>query len=179
MKKYVLASALVLSVFAAHAQAYGEIGYLVTDVKEDRGDGLEASPDGFRAIFGYEVDPNMAIEAMAVFGADDANIKINGLPTTPNTKLEIRNSMGIYIKPKYKINNKTEIFARVGFARVKGAVSVPGLASRSLSDNGLSYGAGIGFSLNKSTSVNFDYMQYLNKDEIQVNGFTVGLGLRF
>ena len=34
--------------------------------------------------------------------------------------------MGVYLKPKVKLNDAIEIFGRVGYARVKGTVSGAG-----------------------------------------------------
>ncbi len=120
----------------------------------------------------------MAIEGMALFGVDDARVRTDKFASADD-EVKVGNSLGIYIKPKYKLSNRVELFARVGVARVKGSVAYAAGGGESRSESGLSYGAGLGFALTKSTSVNFDYMQYLNKDNAQVNGFTVGLGFKF
>lgn len=181
MKKFVLASALIVSAYAAHAhaQAYAELGYLTTDASTtSRGERLEAAPTAVRGIFGYDVDPYMAIEGMVLFGADDATVRDNSFGNAGD-EVKVGNSLGVYVRPKYKLSNRVELFARVGVVRLKGSVAYAGGGSESRTESGLSYGAGLGFAINKSTSVNFDYMQYLNKDDVQINGFTVGLGFKF
>ena len=179
MKKFVIASVLLMTALAAKAQAYAELGYLTTDASTtSRGVRYEAAPTAVRGIFGYDVDPYMAIEGMALFGADDARVRDNGFANSGD-EVKVGNSLGLYIKPKYKLSNRVELFARVGVVRVKGSVAYASGGSETRSESGLSYGAGLGLAISKSTSINFDYMQYLNKDDVQINGFTVGLGFKF
>ena len=67
--------------------------------------------------------------------------------------------MGVYLKPKVKLNDAIEIFGRVGYARFKGTVSGAGI-SETASENGFSYGAGLSYAINPTTYLNVDYMQY-------------------
>lgn len=179
MKKLAIASALALTVIGAQAQTYGEVGYTTTTAKQStEGIDIKASPAAIRGILGYEINPNLAIEGLVAFGMGDSTIKVNGV-SQPGAKLEIDNAVGIYVKPKMKLNENVEVFARAGFARVKGTVSVAGVGSESDSENSFSYGAGLSYSINPQTSVNVDYMQYLSKDGFKVNGFTFGVGFKF
>lgn len=179
MKKFAIASAVALAAIGAQAQTYGEIGYTATTAKTNvDGDGIKASPSAIRGIFGYELNPNLAIEGMVAFGMSDATVKFNG-QSVPGVKMEIDNAIGLYIKPKTKLNDSVEVFARAGFARVKGTVSATGYGSETDSENSFSYGAGMSYAINPTTALNVDYMQYLNKDGFKVNGFTFGIGFKF
>jgi outer membrane autotransporter protein len=178
MKKLILASALALTSIGVQAQTYGEIGYTSTSFKTvDEGATFKASPSAIRVILGYELSPNLAVEGMAAFGMSGATVKNTGGSST-GTKLKIDNAMGIYLKPKVKLNDAIEIFGRVGYARVKGTAS-GSVISETASQNGFSYGAGLSYSINPTTSLNVDYMQYTSKDGGTVNGFTFGVGYNF
>jgi opacity protein-like surface antigen len=179
MKKLAIASAIALASIGAQAQMYGEVGYTSLTAKENVGsDGLKASPSAIRGFLGYELNPNLAIEGMVAFGMDDGTVKVNGV-SVPEAKLELDESFGVYLKPKAKLNDKVEIFGRVGLARVKGTVSVAGFGSATTSETSFSYGAGLSYALNPTTSLNTDYMQYLSEDGFKVNGFTFGVGFKF
>lgn len=179
MKKIAIATLVALAAIGAQAQTYGEIGYTSTTFKEnDSGFSLKASPSAIRGILGYELNPNLAIEGMAAFGMSDASLKVNGVKF-PGAKLEIDNSLGLYLKPKMKLSDAVEIFGRVGFSRVKGTFTDEGVGSESSSDSSFSYGAGLSFAVNPTTSLNADYMQYLSKDGVKINGFTFGVGFKF
>ncbi len=179
MKKIALASLIALVAVGVQAQTYGEIGYTAVTAKSNvDGDGIKASPTAIRGIFGYELNPNLAIEGMAAFGMSDATVKLNGQSVT-GVKMEIDNAVGIYIKPKIKLNDSVEVFARAGFARVKGTVSAAGIGSETNSENSFSYGAGLSYAINPTAALNVDYMQYLSKDGFKVNGFTFGVGFKF
>lgn len=179
MKKIAIAFAFVSAAMGAQAQMYGEIGYTTATAKQNiDGLSIQASPTALRGIVGYEQNPNLALEGLVAFGLHDATIKVNGV-SGPNVKFKINNVVGIYLKPKAQLNEQVELFGRVGFVSAKGTTSAPGLGSESNSENSFSYGAGLSYAINPSTSLKVDYMQYLNEDGFKVNGLTFGLGFKF
>ncbi len=178
MIKIAIASALTLAAFSASAQMYGEIG--VTSVKyEDTvfGYNAETSPTAIRGVFGYEINPNFAVEALAAFGMSDDNVQVRGY-TVPGVKFKVDNVFGIYAKPKVKFTPELEGFVRAGFAQSKGTASLNGQSS-SASESGFSYGLGLSYALNPKTSLNVDYMSYLDKNNSTATGFTFGVGYKF
>lgn len=179
MKKIAIAAAIALASLGAQAQMYGEVGYTVTTFKGDLdGDSVKSSPSALRGIVGFELNPNLAVEGMAALGLGDAKVKFNGA-TIPGLKLGVTNAVGLYLKPKTKLNEQVELFGRVGYASLKAKVKVDGVGSESTEDNSFSFGAGMSYAINPSTSLNADYMQYLSKDGSKVNGFTFGVGFKF
>lgn len=175
----ILALAIMTVAVAANAQTYGEIGYTGTTYKDNSDNiGIKASPAAVRGIIGQELNPNLAVEGLVAFGLGDATVKVNGRSVS-TIKLEIDNAIGLYLKPKTKLNDNVEIFGRVGIARVSGSVTATGFGTESGSDNGFSYGAGLSYAINPSTSLTADYMSYLNKDGAKINGFTFGVGFKF
>jgi opacity protein-like surface antigen len=179
VKKTILASALVLVASTAQAQFYGEVGYSWITAKDNvNGIGIKANPNAIRGILGFELHKNVAIEGLAALGVRDGDVKANG-QTVPGVKLEVDNALGLYLKPKAKLNESFEIFARAGVARVEGTISVAGFGSASASETSFSWGGGLSYAISQTVGLNLDYMQYVSKDGFKATGFTLGLGMRF
>jgi opacity protein-like surface antigen len=178
MIKIAITSVLVLAAFSASAQMYGEVG--VTSVKYEEtsfGYNIKSSPTAIRGIFGYEINPNFAVEGLAAFGMSDDNVQVLGY-TVPGVKFKVDNVFGFYAKPKVKFSPELEGFVRAGFARSKGTASLSGQSS-SASETGFSYGLGMSYAVNPMTSLNVDYMSYLDKNDSKATGFTFGVGYKF
>lgn len=178
MIKIAITSALILASFSASAQMYGEVG--ITSVKYEEtvfGYNVKSSPTAIRGIFGYEINPNFAVEGLAAFGMSDDNVQVLGY-TVPGVKFKVDNVFGFYAKPKVKFTPELEGFVRAGFARSKGTASLNGQSS-SASETGFSYGLGMSYALNPMTSLNVDYMSYLDKNDSKATGFTFGVGYKF
>jgi opacity protein-like surface antigen len=176
--KLAIASALTLAAFSASAQMYGEVGVSAVTVEESfPGNKLKASPVAIRGIFGYEINPNFAVEGLVAFGMSDDDVKLNG-NTVGRSNFKVDNMFGIYAKPKVKLTPELEGFVRAGFAHSKATTSIDGKSS-SGSLSSFSYGLGVNYALNKTTSVNVDYMSYLDKNESKDTGFTFGVGYKF
>jgi opacity protein-like surface antigen len=180
MKKIALVSALTLAAISAQAQTYGEIGYTSTTLKgtdEDSGNELKVSPSSIRGILGYELNPNLAVEGMAAIGVGDATIKVNGV--SQNATAKVNNTLGVYLKPKMKLNDAVEIFGRVGYSRLKITAPGDGGSDETTSESRFSYGAGLSYAIDPKMSLNVDYMQYQKKDGVTASGFTLGVGYKF
>lgn len=164
-----------LGVAAAGAQAqglYAEVGYSGLKAKAN---GFSVKPDGLRFMLGYEYNDYLAAEGMLGLGLNDDSV--NTGPTTVTA--ELKNSYGLFVKPKLKLGNDFEVFARLGWARSKMSASSTSGASGSQSATDFAYGVGVSYQVNKSWSVNADYMNYFSKDGLKVNGYTLGVGMKF
>jgi opacity protein-like surface antigen len=178
MIKRALTAIFTLAAISASAQTYGEIGVTSINYEENvSGIKVKSSPMAIRGIFGYEVHPNFAVEGLVGFGIGDDNVKVNGTSVS-GAKFKIDSVFGIYAKPKAQLTSELEGFIRAGFARSKGAVSLSGLNSSS-SSSSFSYGLGMSYAVNKTTSINVDFMSYLNKNDSKAAGFTVALATNF
>ena len=106
---------------------------------------------------------------------------------TATAKVKLKQAYGIYVKPKANVTDALELFGRLGYSHVKlgvdASVAVPGLGTVSMgdsgSDGGFSYGLGANFKFSPTTYVGVDYMRYVKKDGVKVDGLTVGVGFRF
>lgn len=175
------AAALASAVFApaAHSQGYGELAFTTGQYEDSAaGDTIKASARGLRALLGYGVHEHLAIEGLAVFGLGDSDVKYNG-ETVPGVSLKLDNVIGLYLKPKIKPTNELELFARLGFARVKATLALDGYGSESGTENDFSWGVGASYAVAPNAFVAADYLSYLSKDGLKVNAFSIGVGYRF
>lgn len=176
MKKTLVFAAALLAFGGAYAQkstlpVYGEVGYSFIKI-EDESDDIKLG--ALRGIAGIEVHPNVALEGMIGFGVKDENINILGT----DVKVKLERFYGLYVKPKLKVTNELELFARLGYAHSKVKASALGTSS-SDSEGDASYGVGASYSFSPRAYGTIDYMSYYNKDGVKANGVTLGVGFRF
>ena len=178
MRKYLLIGAMALACAGAQAQFTAEPGYTGTTTKAtDDDDSLKAPAAAIRGIVSNESYPKLSLEGMLATGLGDSTLTVNGV-SIAGLKLKIANFIGMYIKPKIKLNDSVEVFARFGAVESKLKAS-SGVESASEKHSSPSYGAGLSYSIHPSYSVGADFMQYLNKDGTKINGWSVGVGFRF
>ncbi len=152
-------------------RTYTEIGYTLINYKEL---GYTATPTAIRGIIGYEISPNLAVEAMLGIGAADSNLTIQGV----NVVFSVGTMAGVYLKPKISLSEDFEIFGRFGYAKSGAQASVVGYSFTS-SGNDLSYGGGAKFRLTKNTDAVVDFMSFYDKNSATATGVTFGLGFKF
>ena len=100
MKKPFIAASIALTVLGAQAQIYGELGTMSVTAKDDVPPGeVKASPLSVRAILGYELTPNLAVEGMLAAGVKKAAMEVNGQKYA-SLPSKLDNAMGFYLKPK-------------------------------------------------------------------------------
>jgi len=150
---------------------YGEIGYTGLTYKAPE---VKTHPGGVRLIGGYEFHPNMAVEFIGLLGAKEGEIPVDG----GILKVKIDNIWGVFLKPKVAVTPEVELFGRLGYARTKTKFSGDG-ETGSESGNSVAYGVGASYAINKRVSLSFDYMSYYNRDNIRIQGPTLGVGIKF
>jgi len=173
------ALAILLAAGSASAQGayvpgfYGELGYTSLNIKGNTAFGTaEFKPAMLRGIVGYSVHNNLAIEGMLGFGIKDSGVTLNGGGTGIDGK--VNHSVGIFLKPRVKINEQFEVFGRVGYLHSK--ISGGG---GSADEGDFAYGVGMNYSINRAWSVNVDYMRYYDKNPVKASGITFGVGYKF
>lgn len=164
----IAASVLLMGAASAQAQSmYGELAYQSLDV------GLKTDPAIVRGTFGYEINPNVAVEGMLGFGATDGKESVGGIPA----KLKIDNMWGVFVKPKIKLGDAFELYGRLGYAGVKATASATVgryTASQSVDDSDVAYGVGLSYWVTPTLSISADFMKYNELDAI-----AVGVGFKF
>ena len=119
-----------------------------------------------RGILGQGIHEYAAVEGMLLFGVSDS--------TNLGVALKMTSGAGIYLKPRAKIGEAFEVFARLGWANINTTVG-----ASDARDNGTSYGAGASYSFSKTTSLNLDYMVYNEANNSKIDGVSFGLGYKF
>ena len=173
IKKLTAIAALGLLTCAASAQAandnvYAELGYTATKYS---GVGAEWTPAALRGVFGSDLHENYAVEAVLLLGLDD----FSRLGVT----IKAESGAAVYIKPKAKLGTNVDVFGRIGWASINSQVRSSFGGTTDTRDSGLSYGLGAAISINKTMSVNVDYMLYNEDNGAKIDGITVGLGYKF
>lgn len=175
-----LAACALLATGGAQAQSrpkaddtpfYGEIGYSALTYKEPIG---QAHPKSVRLLGGYELNPNLAVEAQVLLNAKEGKTTIDGV----ENKAKVDNTWGLFLKPKVMVMPDLELFGRAGFARSQRTVSGPGFSSKD-SGNSFAYGLGAAYAISDKVSLSLDYMSYYDRKDIQIKGPTLGLGIKF
>lgn len=183
MKKVLLATAFAAATVTAQAQNavatnwFGEIGYTAVRLKATDGvDTVKASPSAVNLSVGYQVMPNLAIEGLAAFSLSDAKVKLNGTSTVVDA--DVKSTLGIYLRPSFKVTDNIELFGRLGYAHSKYSLSAGGVNATG-SDSDFSYGIGANFYLNKTSYISGNWTSYYSKDGVKGTGVAVSYGVRF
>lgn len=170
LNKLAVIGALALVSTSIQAQstdnsAYGEIAITSAKYSIQSVSG-SWNPNAIRGLFGKGVHQYAAVEALLLVGMSDS--------TNQNVKLSMTNGAGIYIKPRYKIGESAEVFARLGWANINTKVGTSDSA-----DDGESYGAGVSLNINKAINLNADYMVYNKAGNSMIDGVSIGLAYKF
>ena len=159
-------------IFSGSAQAdnqknYVDIGYGWAAYEEA---GWRFVPRILKVSAGTKVADNLAIEGMGALGIVDSSV--GGLT------LAVDSAYGLYAKPFVDVNDKFELYGRIGVVRISGTVSGSGGSIYGY-DSAMSYGGGGAFKVSENGAVFLDYTVYYNKNGVYVYGMTSGLRFGF
>jgi hypothetical protein len=145
---------LALLAMAAHAQSmYGELGFGALTYNEP---GLKLKPGLVRGLLGYQISPNVSAEGMLGVGANTDTAAGSG------ASLKVNNVVGAFVRAQANVTSSFSVYGRLGGAYTK-------LRVNGASDSGSS----------KSLYLNADYMNYYDRNNQKIDGYTLGVGLRF
>lgn len=181
MKKLLVFVAFATASAATFAQSdpadshlYGELGYSMVNIEDDRLPGYSSDNDMLSAIVGYRFHPNLSGELFLGTGLSTQDEAYGG--TTVSS--EVDSAYGLFLRPSMMLSNQFEAFGRVGFLRNDLAVSGAGLAG-SDSSTSAAYGVGVNWHFSSAAYGQLSYTSFHDKDNTQADGFTLGLGMRF
>ncbi|CAG4884917.1 Porin family protein [Georgfuchsia toluolica] len=172
LKSIAVALVLATAATSASAQVYGEIGYSALNAD---GDGVDVDLGTLGATVGYEINKNFAVEAMIAGGVQDDDIQD---PLFGNINVDLKHTYGAFLKPKMNLGQNFEIFARLGWAKTKIEANGGGVTD-SDSESDFAYGVGVQYSFSPKAYVTGGYMNLLDKDGIEVDGWNIGVGYKF
>ena len=179
MKYKALLVILATSPLSVPAQIYGELNYVSTTLKSTvSGKSIQSSPAGVSGILGYEVSENLAFEGSLTGGLNSSDVTVNGASQSIPVDEKLNYGYGLYVKPKAKVMDSIEVFARVGYTEGNFTASAQS-ASISYTKSDWAYGIGASYYLNQRTSLNGSWMRLYDKDGVTSNGLFLGLGYKF
>ena len=191
MKKLSFAT-LAFSLFAAPAAfaqsaangAYGELGITQVSFEDSDASAPTFKPTVLRAVVGYGLSDNFAIEGMLGAGMSDGTADASVAGYSVNYKIKVDSMVGAYLKLKAQATPGVELFGRVGYAKIRANVSstVPALRFSSSSSgevDGASWGLGAKFAVSPAVALTVDFMSYVNKDGGTYTGPTFGVAYKF
>jgi opacity protein-like surface antigen len=179
LSRYTVAFAF-LGCLTTHAQTYMEVGYLQVNMKANRGAGmnLEANPDMIGVLGGVDLTQNFAVEGLVGTGINKSDTTRNGVTQATPIDTKISSYYGVFGKPKAKLSDDLEIFARVGY--IHGAITSSAATNSidSTSSNWV-YGAGLSYSLSPKVYLTGSVQQVSPKNDVRTKISSVTLGYRF
>lgn len=152
-------------------------GFQYAQVEEDDLD-LEPTAAVFR--IGSMGDNGVGFEGRIGFGLSDDDVS----ETVPifgdiSAELDIDTILGIYLVGQANTGGAVSVYGIIGFTVVDYTIDVDlgilGSESDSDDESDLSYGFGANFDVSDKVSLNIEYMQYLDKDDIDASAISVGL----
>ena len=185
MNKIVLGSAFaVMASFASGAAAqdsleggYVGLNYAFVTYEED---GISEDFDLGALVgkAGAQINPYLAAEFRAGFGAKDDSTSFNGV----SLDLELDYLVGGYMVLGLPNESPVYPYAIDGVTKGELTASASGFGnsfSDSASESDISYGVGANLNINKDFQVNGEYMQYIDKDGAEISGVSVGFAVLF
>jgi len=161
-----LAAGALFAVMSLPAQAQQTV-YVGIDLQNwffDPDNGSTLSDFGVRGKVGAKVADQISLEAhLATGGSDrdrDNSVKLDYLA-------------GLFLRGDIPITRFTSLYGLVGFTSLK----LDGNNSNSRgsnTDNSVSFGAGVDFAVTTSTSLNVDYIRYVNDSDYNFQALSVG-----
>lgn len=165
IKVSILATMALLALGAQAQSLYGEIGFGALTYNEP---GLKLKPGMVRGLLGYQISPNVSAEGMLGVGSSTDSAPGSG------ASLKVNSMVGAFVKAQANVTNSFAVYGRLGGAYTK-------IRANGLSDSGgsMAYGLGVSYDISKSLYLNADYMNYYDRNNQKIDGYSLGLGLRF
>ena len=142
---------------------YAEAGLMAMSLKDN---GPTYNPHTMRLLVGKPLNQNLAIEGMYAFTVNSDN----------QTRFDAQSShYSIGLKPNMGLNDSTDLFARIGYARSYVTASAAG--EKTLSD--WMYSVGVQTKFTQDVYGQLDYTTFLHREGLSANAIGFSLGMRF
>jgi len=137
--------------------------------------GGSTSVNAVEFLGGYKYSPYIGGEVRVGTGVSESS-------TVSGTGVPIELSLSHFESVYYRMesaNQTAKSYILLGFANVEIEGEDGAGNSESLSESGLSYGAGIGFVLNEFSNLNFEYRVLVDTDDLEFTSMSVNYDFRF
>lgn len=134
---------------------------------------------------GYRLNSWLGVDGRIGFGLTNEDVSnnndtIDDASDDYTYEDSIEHFEAIYYRPELS-NQTAKLYGLLGFANVsrKGSNFSNDTSDGSKQDSGFSYGAGIGFVINKNFNVNFEYRSLLDQSGAEYSSMGGGIDFRF
>ena len=124
--------------------------------------------------FGTKFNENFAGEVRLGFGLNSDSVNIYGV----DVDTELKNYYGAYLKAGINATENVYPYVILGYTRGKIEASAQGY-SVSDSESDMSFGLGIDFTVAEQTDLTLEYINYLDKDGVELSGFGLSIARSF
>lgn len=153
---------------------YGELGYTEMELEDDRLPGYSSDNETLTAIIGYKFHPNFSGEVLLATGISEDDVGYRGA----NFNSELSSAYGVYVRPNMMATERLEVFGRLGFTSVD--FNLRGIGAPPMdSESSFTYGAGANYYFTDNLYGQFAYTSFFDKDDMSVQGYTLGVGMKF
>lgn len=179
--KQVIISAAMLTVGSGvQAQWYGELTY--TSAKTHNVDGAFTTDTKPRLVgfyVGHGLHENLAVEGTFSTGVNSGSeVILNGASMNPPMNSKAVAQYGAFLKPRVKLSEKVELFARFGYLTNK-SENAQGNAVTHNTRAGHSYGVGASYAFDNTTYISASWMSFHDKGPLTFDGWMLGIGRKF
>lgn len=166
-------SSLVSPVIAEN-QYYAGGGLAFLDYSE-HGIGDDASLNALYGRLGMNFNENFSGEIRAGFGVGDDSVDVYGI----DVDVELDNFFGAYVRGGIPAAESFFPYAVLGYTRSEVTASISGYGSESESESDVSFGVGADVKVSDNLYLNVEYMNYLDKDGAEIDGFSISAVTNF
>lgn len=173
IKGAALAASALLACEAMAAQPipgiYIGVGLLDANVEFD-GTSSDAEPTALFARGGYQFNDYLAAEARLGTGIDEDEIR--------GVEIDIDNFLGIYAKVGMPTTVGFYPYVIAGFTSTEVEASYRG-SSETEDETDVSLGLGVEYQFDRNFSLGLEYMQYVDGDDYELSGLSIGGNYKF
>ncbi|WP_086933727.1 porin family protein [Agarilytica rhodophyticola] len=166
-------SAAAESIFEKLDRFYVGGGVSFIDANTSDASGNDLNFTTLDLVGGYKYNGFLGVDARIGLGISDETSTIAGNEIETSTDYYA----SIYWRPE-TVNDRAKIYGLFGFSTI--SVSVDSAAGdNSNSESGLSYGGGVGFVIEESWNLNFEYRMILDDDDNEFSTVSANVDYRF
>lgn len=123
---------------------------------------------------GTFITENISAEARLGFGLLGDDVDVFGT----SVDIDLNYFFGVYARAGLPINDNLYPYVLLGYTRGEVEASAGG-SSLSEAESDTSFGFGVDLKLNEKLTLNAEYINLLDKDGVEVSGFTLGASVSF
>ena len=154
---------------------YSSFDFSFDNVSED------FSPTGLVGRAGSNINRYISIEGRLGIGLSDDTVTASNGVTTESVSIELDTLIGVYGVGRMPLGKSSSIYALVGLTQVDAtkSTSATGFGAVSDDESDLSYGIGADIGILYNVWVNVEYVQYIDKSDIDVSAIALGMKFGF